>query len=201
MLRVMSMSRLLQAAVPVLCLALFPMQAAAAAPDGPFARDFSLLTPPVPAPLEAFQDLDGGRVRLADFKGGVVLVNFWATWCAPCVHEMPALDRLQSILAGEGLTVLAVSIDRGGRDVVVPFAKKLGLKNLGLYLDPKSALARGFGIAGLPSTFLIDAQGRVVRVLSGAAEWDSHEAVNLIRHYLKAADADKVQDAAAATVR
>jgi thiol-disulfide isomerase/thioredoxin len=154
--------------------------------EGRFAEDFSLLDPPVPAPLEVFADLDGGPVRLADFKGGVVLLNFWATWCAPCIREMPALNRLQFMLGREGLRVAAVSIDRGGKDLVVPFAKKLGLRNLPLYLDPKSSLARAFGVTGLPSTYLIDAQGRIVRAMAGAAEWDSRAAVRLIRYYLEA---------------
>ncbi len=182
----MSVSGFLKLAALAVALA-WPAGAAAQdkAPNSPFAQDFSLLTPPVPAPLEVFQDLEGAPVRLADFKGGVVLLNFWATWCAPCIREMPALDRLQSILAGEGLKVLAVSIDRGGPKVVPPFAEKLGLKNLALYLDPKSKLARAFGIAGLPMTFLIDAKGQVVRALAGPAEWDSREAVALIQHYLK----------------
>jgi len=200
MVRVMSVPRLLQAPAIILglwfCLAQSSAALAAAEPAGPFARDFSLLTPPIPAPLAAFQDLDGKRVRLADFKGDVVLLNFWATWCAPCVYEMPSLDRLQSILAGEGLKVLAVSIDRAGRAVVEPFAKKLDLKHLAIYLDPKSVLASGFGISGLPSTFLIDAKGRVVRVMAGAAEWDSHAAVSLIRQYLKNGSAPERQDAA-----
>ncbi len=162
-----------------------------------FAEDFSLLTPPVPAPLEVFQDLEGGPVRLADFKGQVVLLNFWATWCAPCIREMPALDRLQSILKAQGLRVAAVSIDRGGKEVVVPFAKKLALRDLPLYLDPKSSLARAFGVPGLPATFLIDKQGGVVRAMTGAAEWDSREAVALVRYYLHAGAEAKRQDAAA----
>ncbi len=185
----MSIRKALEAAILVLALGGLALPAAAQSkstpPQGPFAEDFSLLTPPVPAPLEVFQDLDGAPVRLADFKGDVVLLNFWATWCAPCVREMPALDRLQSILGREGLRVVAVSIDRGGKQVVARFAKRIGLQNLALYLDPKSALARAFGVSGLPATFLIDAEGRVARARLGAAEWDSHAAVSLIRYYLK----------------
>jgi len=187
----MVISRTLKAAI--LVLALGGLTFAVAAPEispleGPFARDFSLLTPPVPAPLEVFQDLDGAPVYLADFKGQVVLLNFWATWCGPCIREMPALDRLASILAAEGLHVAAVSIDLGGREVVAPFAKKLALRDLPLYLDPKSSLARAFGVPGLPASFLIDAEGNVVRAQAGAAEWDSHAAVTLIRRYLKTGD-------------
>jgi peroxiredoxin len=94
---------------------------------------------------------------------------------------------------------VAVSIDRGGKDKIVPFAKKLGLRDLPLYLDPKSSLARAFGLSGLPSTFLIDAEGRVVRSMSGAAEWDSPEAVALIRHYLKAEEQGGAQKVEAGT--
>ena len=83
------------------------------------------------------------------------------------------------------MRVAAVSIDRGGMDVIVPFAEKLGLRDLPLYLGPKSALARAFGLPGLPATFLIDTEGRVVRAMVGAAEWDSPEAVALVRHYLE----------------
>ena len=172
-----------------------PPAGAESPPDSPFAQDFSLLTPPVPAPPEAFEDLAGNRVRLADLEGRVVLLNFWATWCAPCIREMPALDRLQALLGPEGLTVAAVSIDRGGRNVVAPFAEKLGLEHMSLYLDPKSKLARAFALAGLPATFLIDAEGNVVRGLAGPAEWDSEESVALIRNYLKAGGGAKRQSA------
>ena len=152
--------------------------------QGPFADNFTLLDPPVPAPPESFQDLDGAPVRLADFGGRVVVLNFWATWCAPCIREMPSLDRLQTALEDEGLNVVAVSIDRNGAKVVAPFAEKLGLVRLGLYLDPKSAFARAFGLSGLPATFLIDAEGRLVGGMNGPAEWDSPEALALVRHYL-----------------
>ncbi len=152
---------------------------------GAFGDNFTLLYPSVPAPQEAFAALDGARVRLADFKGRVVLLNFWATWCAPCILEMPSLDRLQAALGDRGLAVLAVSIDRGGAKVIRPFAKRLGLEHLGLYHDDKGALFKAFGVTGLPTTFLIDRQGGVVGVYPGPAEWDGPEARVLIEHYLR----------------
>ncbi len=130
--------------------------------EGEFADNFTLLDPPVPAPLEVFQDLTGGRVRLADFKGQVVVLNFWATWCPPCVREMPSLDRLQAALREEGLAVVAVSIDRGGADVINPFAASLNLEEMGIYWDAKSNLAKAFGVIGLPTTFIIDRQSRII---------------------------------------
>ncbi len=152
---------------------------------GAFADNFTLLDPPVPAPLETFAALDGARVRLADFKGRVVVLNFWATWCAPCIREMPSLDRLQAALGDRGLAVLAVSIDRGGAKVILPVAKRLGLEHLGLYHDDKGALFQAFGVTGLPTTFLIDRQGGTVGAYPGAAEWDGPEARALIEHYLR----------------
>ena len=152
---------------------------------GAFADNFTLLDPPVPAPLETFAALDGARVRLADFKGRVVVLNFWATWCAPCIREMPSLDRLQAALGDRGLAVLAVSIDRGGAKVIVPFAERLRLEHLGLYHDAKGALLKAFGVTGLPTSFLIDRRGQIVGAYPGPAEWDGPEARALIEHYLR----------------
>jgi thiol-disulfide isomerase/thioredoxin len=104
--------------------------------EGMFKDNFTLLESPVPAPQTGFLDQSGAMVTLAAFRGRVVLLNFWATWCAPCIREMPALDRLQAELGDQGLTVLAVSQDRGGAKVVGPFLDKLKLDNLAIYLDP-----------------------------------------------------------------
>ena len=175
-----------------------PRLAAAADPAPPlrgaFGENFTLLHPPVPAPPEAFTDLAGNRVRLADLKGRVVLLNFWATWCAPCIREMPSLDRLQAGLGDRGLSVVAVSIDRAGAEVIRPFAERLGLAQLGLYHDPKGVLFRSFGVAGLPASFLIDRGGQIVGAYPGPAEWDDPEPRALIEHYL-----DRPAGAAAVT--
>ncbi len=151
---------------------------------GLFADAFTWLEPLAPAPGAAFQDADGRATSLQAFRGRVVLLNFWATWCAPCIREMPSLDRLQAKLGGEGLKVVAVSEDFTGLEVVVPFFKRLGLANLEVYLDPDGALSRAVGVAGLPTTLLIDREGRLLGGLEGPAEWDSEEAVSFIRHYL-----------------
>ncbi len=164
-----------------------PRMAAAADPAPPlrgaFGENFTLLDPPVPTPLEAFTDLAGNRVRLAELKGRVVLLNFWATWCAPCVREMPSLDRLQAALGDRGLSVVAVSIDRGAK-VILPFTKRLGLAHLGLYHDPEGALFRAFRVTGLPASFLIDPDGAILGAYAGPAEWDGPEARALIEYYL-----------------
>ena len=159
-------------------------EAAPSVPEGPFAENFTFSNPPVPAPSEAFQALGGGAVSLNDFRGQVVLVNFWATWCAPCVKEMPSLERLHLALAGEGFAVLAVSQDRGGSSVVTPFLDRLKLQELPVFLDSKGKLARAFALKGLPTSFVIDREGRVVAGLVGPAEWDSPESRAFMRLYL-----------------
>ncbi len=146
---------------------------------------FELYTPPVPAPQTGFTDGSGRSVSLGAFKGKVVLLNFWATWCPPCVWEMPKLDSLQARLRGEGLAVVTVSVDREGYPVVKPFLKRHGLVHLKAYLDPNYTLKRHFGYGGLPTTVLIDAQGRVVGMMVGSADWESPDAIELVRYYLR----------------
>lgn len=147
---------------------------------------FTLSVPPRPAPVAEFQDADGNSVSLLDFEDKLVLLNLWATWCAPCVEEMPALDRLQGELGDEGLVVVAVALDLQGAPVVRPFYQKLGLKNLGIYLDPKNEYSQLLGADAVPSSLLISRKGLFVGKLIGSADWDSPEAIALMRHYLTA---------------
>lgn len=154
---------------------------------GVFKDNFNPLDPPVPAPQTAFADANGQTITLKDFLGKVVVLNFWATWCAPCVREMPTLDNLQAQLGGSEMAVVAVSEDRGGAKVVQPFMKRYALRHLEVYLDRKGALRREFGATGLPTTLVIDTEGKVVGGLQGPAEWDSEEALALIRFYMSRA--------------
>ncbi len=144
-------------------------------------QDFSPASPPQPAPDVAFLDEKGRRLQLSGLKGQVTLVNFWATWCAPCVTEMTALDRLQKAFKNDGLTVLALSQDRTGLAVVEPFYKKLDLRELAMRFDSRGEAARAFAIRELPVTILIDRQGRELGRLSGPAAWDSDAAKALIK--------------------
>ena len=146
--------------------------AAAAADEKLRPGEFIPATPPQPAPEVDFSDADGKPVSLADFKGNPVVVNLWATWCQPCLKEMPSLDRLQSSLEGR-LAVAAVSEDRAGAKQVGPFVAAMGLQNLKIYLDSKSDVGHAFNVRGLPTSILIDARGRVVGRVEGAVEWDS----------------------------
>jgi thiol-disulfide isomerase/thioredoxin len=130
-------------------------------------------TPPQPAPELSFTDSAGKKVQLSDFEGKFVILNLWATWCQPCLREMPSLAALQARL-GPAVTVLAVSEDRGGDEVVTPFVDRLGLdKFLKIYLDPKSTVLHVLGARGLPTSFAIGADGTVLGKVEGGADWDS----------------------------
>lgn len=140
-------------------------------------------SPPRPAPQIHFTDADGKAVSLGDFAGRLVLVNLWATWCAPCRREMSSLDRLQTRL-GDNITILAISEDMGGDKAVAPFVAKLGLKALKTYLDPKNAVGQAFKVEGLPTSFLVDRQGRVLGRVEGEADWDSPKMLAVIKPFV-----------------
>jgi thiol-disulfide isomerase/thioredoxin len=168
-------------------LAIPPARADETPPLGGSVANFSRIDPPRPEPGESFKDGSGRELRLADFRGKVVLLNIWASWCGPCKAEMPSLDRLQAKLGGADFVVLPVSIDRGGGPVVAFFYGQRDLSHLGVYLDANSGLANHLGIDGVPSSYLIDRGGHVVGELMGATEWDSPEALDLIGGYIKKA--------------
>jgi thiol-disulfide isomerase/thioredoxin len=137
-----------------------------------------------PAPELSFLDGEGNEVSLEDFRGKVVILNLWATWCAPCRKEMPSLDRLQAALGEDGLQVLPLSLDRGEVGQVETFYDEVGLTTLPIYRDPKAAAGRALGAYGLPTTIVLDREGREVGRLLGPAEWDGEEAMTLIRAVL-----------------
>lgn len=140
---------------------------------------------PVPLPSTVFTDGSGKELTLADFKGKVVLLNFWATWCGPCVREMPSLERLHTTLAGEDFTVIALSEDRKGWAKIAPFKEKIGLDHLPLFHDVRSRMMFQTKARGLPTTILIGRNGKELGRLTGPAEWDTPEAVALMRYYIK----------------
>lgn len=146
-------------------------------------RNFTPTPAAGPAPQEPLLARDGTALQLGDLSGRVVLVNFWATWCAPCIRELPSLLKLTRRRSGNDFAVLAVSQDLKGWPAIAPFVASHGLDGLRVRHDPKGALARALGVRGLPSTVLIGRDGRVLGHLTGFAEWDSPEALALINFY------------------
>jgi thiol-disulfide isomerase/thioredoxin len=125
---------------------------------------------------------DGEReVTLAAWRGQGIVVNFWATWCPPCVEEMPALDALHADLAGDGIDVLAVSSDMGGADTVRTFYERNGIEHLAVLTDARSRMGQSLGVFGLPTTILFDGEGREVGRVLGPAEWDAPEIAAFLR--------------------
>jgi thiol-disulfide isomerase/thioredoxin len=129
---------------------------------------------PQPAPEMSFDGLDGNPLSLADFKGKLVILNLWATWCQPCLKEMPSLEKLEARL-GPGLVVLAVSEDRGGAEVVRPFIAKHDLGELRIGLDPKSTAIHALHARGLPTSLVVDPDGKVAGSIEGGADWGSDQ--------------------------
>jgi thiol-disulfide isomerase/thioredoxin len=147
-------------------------------------KNFTPVAAPAPAPEFRFQDRNLKSLGLGDFRDRLVLVNFWATWCGPCIHEMPTLVRLHQKLGGRDFQIVALSEDRGGWAVITPFVTKNNLATLPVYHDPGGKAARALGVKGLPTTILFDGSGRELGRLAGVAEWDSDEVVALIRFYM-----------------
>ena len=130
-----------------------------------------------PVPPIAFADEDGNRLTLDDWRGKVVLLNVWATWCGPCRTEMPTLDRLQAELGGEQFEVVALSIDRAGVGVVRKFYDETGIEHLRIVIDETMKTARALEIFGLPGTLLIGPDGMELGRHIGPAEWDTPEMI------------------------
>jgi thiol-disulfide isomerase/thioredoxin len=131
-----------------------------------------------------WKDGNGKDVGLDTYKGKVVLVNFWATWCAPCIRELPSLDRMQAALGGDDFQVIALNIDREGKRKAKRMVRRLKLKNLSLNLDREVKAAKTLGVLNMPTTFLFDAKGREVGKLEGGAEWDEKESLALIKYFI-----------------
>ena len=161
---------------------------AAGLPRKPFARELPgvvevliPVNPPKPPPEGVFLDAMGEEHRLAEFKGHGMVINFWATWCQPCVAEMPSLAALSKALAPFDIAVLPLSSDRGGAKVVEAWFAAHEVSGLPVLTDPKGVLARAWGGDGIPATHVIARDGTERASLEGAADWSSEAAVALIR--------------------
>ena len=136
------------------------------------AKEFRVATP------------DNRELTLSEFKGKVVFLNFWATWCKPCEAEMPSMERLHQRFKEQGLVVLAISADAEGAGVVTPYVKKHQL-TFPVGLDPKMSVAALYGVWALPSTFIIDKKGQRALFANGHREWDGPEARALFQALLQ----------------
>jgi len=161
----------------------------------PWTRVFSADLPPLshslatqvprPAPALRLKDLGGNAHDLAQLRGRVVLVNFWATWCPPCRREMPSMERLSQALKGEAFSVLAVDVGEDS-DAIDAFTGQLDTApTFPILLDTRSKVLQAWKVAGLPTTFLIDRQGRLVASAIGGREFDHPEMVATIRGLLR----------------
>jgi len=148
-------------------------------------HEFILQTPPAPAPQASFSDGADATLGFKDFKGKVTLINLWATWCAPCVKEMPSLEALKKARDGADFAVVTISEDHGGRKLVDPFFEKNGLSLLPRYTDTESAVGRALRIRGLPTTLLLDRDGNEIGRFEGGADWSGPDAQALIDWAIK----------------
>lgn len=142
---------------------------------------------PRPVPEIAFTDGDGAELTLADFRGRVVVLNIWATWCPPCRAEMPTLDRLQAELGGPRFEVVALSVDRAGPAVVRTFYDEEGIDRLALYIDRSMRSMPRLGVVGIPTTLVLDPQGREIARAAGEADWATPEMLAYFRGLITAA--------------
>lgn len=132
-----------------------------------------------------FKDAAGKELSVEDFRGRMVLLNIWATWCTPCREEMPALDRLQAQLGGPEFEVVALSVDQQGAEPVRKFFSEVGIKALERYIDPSAQAAFKLGAVGLPATLLVDRRGREIGRHVGPAKWDAPEVVADLRRRIE----------------
>jgi len=146
--------------------------------------NFTEQIPPKPAPNTTFISPDGKIINLHDLKGTWVLLNFWATWCAPCIRELPSIYELQKTTINNKFKVLLISIDKAGSQTYEPFLKSLNLQDLKSASDPRSKLMRSLKLTGVPTTLLLDPNGRIVGRLIGDASWSSRSAKKLIHYYI-----------------
>jgi peroxiredoxin len=135
--------------------------------------------PPFPAPAFSAAALDGGTLGLAQFRGQHVLLNFWATWCPPCLEEMPSMDALYKHFKARNFVVLAISSDKEGASIVKAFIDKLRV-SFPIALDPDGRIASVYGARNLPMSILVNPEGRVEAAAQGARDWASKEAFEII---------------------
>jgi thiol-disulfide isomerase/thioredoxin len=145
-------------------------------------RNFVMHEAPEPGAAVRFEDDQGQPRSLADFRGKIVLLNVWATWCAPCIREIPALDHLAAVLNGPDFVVISVSVDRKGIEAVRKVFAERGVQKLPTYIDSSGQVLRAVRAMGLPISLFIDREGREFGRSIGPAEWDRAPTIEFLRH-------------------
>lgn len=142
---------------------------------------------PKPYPIEAvpFKDSQGNAVDFSLYKGKVIMVNMWATWCPPCVRELPAISRFSAKIGSDEFKVLPVSIDRDGNKQVEPFLKSLGMEGFTTFYDKEQSLGNVFPLDTIPATFILNRDGELIAFVRTFVDWDDEKAVTLIKGFLE----------------
>ena len=158
------------------------------APESLAVHDAARVLPPI-----QFASASGER-SLADFRGRVVVLNLWATWCPPCREEMPTLDALQAELGGEDLAVVALSVDQAGPEIVRDFYADTGVKHLGVYNDASMGVMADVRARGVPTTLVLDRRGREIARLTGSTDWSSPRMLRYLRGVIEAGDTTRTAE-------
>ena len=148
-------------------------------------RKLNFHSVPEPRSEVSFTDPDGGVHTLADYEGKIVVLNFWATWCAPCRKEMPSLDNLQTQLGGDDFAVVTIATSRNPMPAITRFFEEEGVTNLPILLDPQGTMAADFGAFGLPVTVILNREGQEIARLTGDAEWDTESAISILTRLIE----------------
>ena len=147
-------------------------------------KKLTVLEAPPAQPQAIYKSPDGAQMRLSDYQGKVVLLNVWATWCAPCVAEMPSLDRLEAQMGGVDFAVVPISLDKNA-SYISPFFERANIKNLPAWHDAEYSLNRALSLSYVPISVFYDRQGREIARVPGEVVWDSEEALALIAHLIE----------------
>jgi thiol-disulfide isomerase/thioredoxin len=143
----------------------------------------TVLPQPFPIAQVNFSQLNDQQIDFEAFKGKVVVVNMWATWCPPCVRELPALDRLAKKIDQNQYVLLPISIDAQGKEIVQPFLQSIGLMAFESYFDPEQNLREVFPLETIPATFILNPQGELVAYVRSYVDWDSEDAIDFLSQF------------------
>lgn len=172
----------------LLALFLFCTQAIASheatEPSDGTVKSFRWLQDPLPLDAVSIHNIEGKEINLSEFAGKIVLLNLWASWCPPCIKELPALDRLQQRLGDDEFVIVAVSLDKDPQVARQMFNERLSIEHLDLYIEPVEQIGRFFPVDVLPANFIIDKKGRAIGMLRSYADWDAPEADALFRRLI-----------------